>query len=175
MAQPPIVVIFDESISPRIASAIAGFCAGHDTRFRFDVMLPGTKDRDWLSGYFPADPPHVVIAKDSVLRPKAQTLLWLKGGLTVVVVDGRIGNITLEHLAGTLLRWWPAISATIHSNPRQGAFVVPSRYAERDRLPKWIRNPRKHRKPRLAQGRPPKKKMKVGRLDRRQAKFTFDR
>ena len=92
MAQPTLVVVFNENISPRICRAIEGFCQG-DPSIAFRVMEQGRKDADWLADEFPTDPPHVVIAKDSVLRPRAQTLVWLRGGLTIVIVYGRLGNI----------------------------------------------------------------------------------
>jgi hypothetical protein len=170
MAESSIIVVFDESISPRVCGAIEGFCSG-DPPFTFKMMPRGTKDNEWLSGFFPSDPPHVVIAKDSVLKPRAQTLLWLKGGLTVVVVDGRFGNIPLEHLGAILLRWWPAISATIRGNPRHGAFVVPTRFVKRDRLPKWVRKPRKRRAQPIEKVKLAKTKIRPGQLDRRQGRL----
>ena len=167
MARAELVVVFDECISPRIAAAVEGFCRGQ-AGLTFGRVADGTKDLDWLQGRFPADPPHVMITKDSVLRPRAQTLVWLRGGLTVVIVDQRLGNITLEHLAATLLRWWPAIAATIAATPRQGAFVVPSKFSKRERLPKWTRTPRKARKARKPPQSKTKKAAKARSRDQRQ-------
>jgi hypothetical protein len=73
MAEQALAIVFDESISPRICWALAGFCRD-DPSISFQAMPRGTKDVDWLDGMFPAEPPHIVIAKDSVLRPRAQTL-----------------------------------------------------------------------------------------------------
>jgi hypothetical protein len=174
MAEQNLVIVFDQSISPRICRALEGFCLD-DRSISFQVMTSGTKDSDWLDGEFPSEPPHVVIAKDSVLRPHGQTLAWLRGGLTVVIVDGRLGNVTLEHLAAILIRWWPAIRATIKASPRQSAFIVPVRFAKRDRLPKWVRKPRKKRK---ATQPPASKKRKASdpqRLDNRQLTLELDR
>ena len=65
----------------------------------------------------------------------------------MIIVDHRLGTIPLEHLASILIRWWPAIRATAMANPRQAAFVVPSRFTKRGRLPKWVCKPRRKRKP----------------------------
>jgi hypothetical protein len=145
MAQQRLVVVFDASISPRICWAIQGFCS-NDPTLQFKCIDSRLKDDEWLDGEFPAEPPHAVIAKDSVLRPRGQALVWLKGGLTVVIVDGRLGNIGLEQLAGLLLRWWPVIEATIRGTPRHGAFMVPVRFTKRTRLPKWTLKPRQKKK-----------------------------
>lgn len=85
MAQQELVIVFDESISYRIGNAFAAFCAGYPG-LTIRPMKKGAKDRDWLDGEFPIDPPHVVIARDSVLRPSGQLRAWVRGGLTIVII-----------------------------------------------------------------------------------------
>ncbi len=162
MVKQSLVLVFDESISPRICWAIEGFCR-EDTSLTFRTMDRGLKDADWLAGEFPPDPTHVVITKDSVLRPRGQTLVWLRGGLTVVIIDGRLGNMLVPHLAAILIRWWHTIEQTVRGTPRQGAFVVPLRFVQRDRLPKWSLKKRRRKVKRTKRIR---KRQKVGRVHR---------
>ena len=172
MAEQTLVIVFDESISHRICSAFAGFCDG-DRLLSFRSMVRGTKDERWLDGAFPEEPPHIVVTKDSVLRPKGQTLAWLRGGLTVVIVDNRLGNVLLQDLAAHLFRWWPAILATVRGTPRQGAFVVPKRFTKRSQLPKWSPRSRKRRVTKRPQVVGRKKTDIARRRDRRQSVFEF--
>jgi hypothetical protein len=136
MAQQELVIVFDESISYRIGNAFAASCVDYPG-LTIKPMKPGTKDRDWLDGEFPIDPPHVVIARDSVLRLSGQLRAWVRGDLTVVIIDDRLGNIAMEHLAAHLFRWWPTILATVRGSPRQAAFAVPVKFVNKARLPKW--------------------------------------
>jgi hypothetical protein len=136
MAEQELVIVFDESVSYRIGNAFAAFCIDYPG-LTIKSMKSGTKDRDWLDGEFPIDPPHVVIARDSVLRPSGQLRAWVRGGLTVVIIDDRLGNIAIDHLAAHLFRWWPTILATARGSPRQAAFAVPVKFVNRARLPKW--------------------------------------
>jgi hypothetical protein len=172
MAEQELTIVFDESISYRIGNAFAAFCVDYPG-LTIKPMTPGTKDRDWLEGEFPISPPHVVIARDSVLRPSGQLRAWVRGGLTVVIIDDRLGNITNEHLAAHLFRWWPTILATVWGSPRQAAFAVPVKFVNKGRLPKWSLKGRRRRR---AGKRRPTKMQKAAlarRRDGRQGNFDL--
>ncbi len=144
MAEQKLVIVFDENISYRIGNAFAAFCVDRPW-LTIKLMEKGTKDRDWLDGAFPIDPPHVVIARDNVLRPSGQLRAWVRGGLTVIILDDRLGNVAIEHLAAHLFRWWPAILATARGSSSQAAFTVPVRFTNKLRLPKWQLKTRRRR------------------------------
>lgn len=144
MALPELVIVFDESISYRIGNAFAAFCADYPG-LTIKPMKVGTKDRDWLAGEFPINPPHVVIARDNVLRPSGQLRAWVRGSLSIVIIDDRLGNIAIEHLAAHLFRWWPTILATVRGSPRQAAFVIPVKFVNKTRLPRWNLKNRRRR------------------------------
>jgi hypothetical protein len=173
MALQKLIVVVDESISHRICFALAGLYDGNPF-VEFRPMPKGAKDEDWLDGEFPDEPPHVILLKDSVLKPKGQTRAWLSGGLTVVMVDDRLGNILTEHLAAHLFKWWPTTFATVQGSPRRSAFVIPVRFTNRPRLPKWSRKPR--RKPSLKRTKPiveSEKKKKARSRDKRQTSLNL--
>jgi hypothetical protein len=172
MGEQTLVIVFDESISHRICSAFAGFCDGNRI-LSFRSMARGPKDERWLDGAFPEEPPHVVITKDSVLRPKGQTLAWLRGSLRVAIVDNRLGNMLQQDLAAHLFRWWPVISATVRDTPRQGAFMVPKGFTKRTRLPSWFLKKRPRRVVRKATNASRKKARAVLRPHERQGKTEF--
>jgi hypothetical protein len=126
MAGQELVIVFDESISYRIGNAFAAFCVDYPG-LTIKYMKPGTKDRDWLDGEFPIDPPHIVIARDSVLRPTGQLRAWVRGRCDNRRSTGQYRNPASRRALVSLVADDPGNRAR---KPKAGGFRGPGQIRE---------------------------------------------
>ena len=66
-----------------------------------------------------------LVTRDSrMLSAAARRAAWRHSGVSVVMAEGRFGNLPLFEQARRLLWWWPAIVQQGHAGPQGGAWRI---------------------------------------------------
>jgi hypothetical protein len=98
-----------------------GAPAIHDIR---ELALGGTTDAVLLTELATRGFAALVTRDSSMLAASVRRELWRLGGVSVVVCDGKWGNLVLFEQARRLPWWWPTIFATVLAGPQGGAWRI---------------------------------------------------
>jgi hypothetical protein len=64
-------------------------------------------DEDWMP-VLGAKGPHAVITRDGeILRASVRLEAWMASGLTLLLLDGRWGQLRIPELTRAIIYWWP--------------------------------------------------------------------
>lgn len=82
-------------------------------------------DEEWMP-QLGARGPHAVITRDGeILRASVRLDAWKASGLTLLLLDGRWGQLPLHELTRALIFWWPLMVAQATAAKPGTAWTVP--------------------------------------------------
>jgi hypothetical protein len=125
-------ICFDESMGRRIAAILVevrapGHPGIHDMR-SFD--LAGQSD-ELLMGELARRRMHVLVTKDSrILAASIRRDAWRASGLTLFVLDGKWGNLSIFEQVRGVFFWWPRLIRQAREGPQGSAWNVPVKLTE---------------------------------------------
>ena len=94
----------------------------------WDLNLPGVSDEVLMIELGKLGYAAMVTTDSSILRAALRRDAWQHSGLTLFVLDGRWGNLSLFDRARRLIWWWPDLVAKAGEGPQGAAWrVAPER------------------------------------------------
>lgn len=117
----------DESMGRPIAEVLRTLRAPgaphiHDLR---ELRLSGVTD-EVMMGQLRNEGVDVVVTCDSrILAATVRREVWRGVGLSLLVLDGKWGNLRLFEQARRLIWWWPLMTAQVSAGPQGAAWRVP--------------------------------------------------
>jgi hypothetical protein len=101
--------------------------AGRITTLTELGFAPEAPDEEWMPE-LGARGPHVVVTRDGqILRASVRLDAWRDSGLTLMLLDGRWGQLPIPELARALVYWWPLMVEQAEAAKPGTAWTVPHR------------------------------------------------
>lgn len=92
------------------------------TELGFAADVP---DEDWMPA-LGARGPHAVVTRDGeILRASVRLHAWMASGLTLLLLDGRWGQLRIPELTRALVYWWPLMAEQAQAAMPGTAWTVP--------------------------------------------------
>lgn len=117
----------DETCGRRVAEALRDFRAPgaphiNDVR---EIGLSGATDEILMRELGRRGIAALVTLDSRILNASLRRAAWRESGLTLFVLDGKWGNLSLFEQARRLMWWWPLFAGKASDGPQGAAWRVP--------------------------------------------------
>jgi hypothetical protein len=123
-----LTFVFDQNISPRILELLRLARVAPLNRITSLTELgfaPDAADEDWMPA-LDAKSRHVVVTRDGeILRASVRLDAWRASNLTLMLLDGKWGQLPITEMTRALVFWWPYMVEQAEAAASGTAWTVP--------------------------------------------------
>jgi hypothetical protein len=123
-----LTYVLDENLGPRTLELLRLAKmppVGRITSLAGLGFASGVSDEEWMPALGTRGR-HVAITRDGeILRASVRLEAWRTSGITLMILDGRWGQLSIAEIARGLIYWWPYMTEAAEAAAVGSAWTVP--------------------------------------------------